>query len=257
MPRSTFEGGTLVNVETAGGEVNISDGDVAGVIQAYAGSEVNISGGDVAGEIEAYSGSEVNISGGTVGLNDRSDFLLGLSAFSGSVVNISGGIVQDGFTIGSEVNISGGTLGPNFDGFFVSEVNFFGNQFLLNGQLLDGLVAGELFTITEPITTLSGVLADGSSFNFSRLTSSGNSDVFSMSTTVTLTIGPAALFGDFDGDGNVGLDDLDRYNQNIGAVATGDLADLDLDGDGVVGANDFQTHYQTTGDDFQRTSWNR
>ena len=54
----------------------------------------------------------------------------------------------------------------------------------------------------------------------------------------------ATLVGDFDGNGDVAVDDLDRYNQNIGAEATGDLAELDLDGDGVVGVNDFETHYQ-------------
>jgi hypothetical protein len=54
----------------------------------------------------------------------------------------------------------------------------------------------------------------------------------------------ATLVGDFDSDGNVNVDDLDRYNQNIGAEATGTLTELDLDGDGFVGANDFETCYQ-------------
>jgi len=43
----------------------------------------------------------------------------------------------------------------------------------------------------------------------------------------------------------VDLDDLDRYINNIGATATGDLASLDLNGDGIVGANDFEQHYDT------------
>lgn len=50
--------------------------------------------------------------------------------------------------------------------------------------------------------------------------------------------------GDFDGDFDVDLDDLDRYNQNIGAAAVGALADLDLDGNGIVEANDFTRHYE-------------
>lgn len=53
------------------------------------------------------------------------------------------------------------------------------------------------------------------------------------------------VLGDFDGDGDVDLLDLDQYNGNIGALAEGALAALDFDGDGTVGANDFQQHYET------------
>jgi hypothetical protein len=53
------------------------------------------------------------------------------------------------------------------------------------------------------------------------------------------------ILGDFDGDGDVDLADLDQYNQNLGQPATGELAALDLNGDGTVGADDFQQHYST------------
>ena len=46
-------------------------------------------------------------------------------------------------------------------------------------------------------------------------------------------------------DGEVDLADLDQYNGNIGAAATGVLEALDLNGDGVVGADDFEQHYST------------
>ncbi len=57
--------------------------------------------------------------------------------------------------------------------------------------------------------------------------------------------GPAFELGDFDGDGDVDLTDLDQYNGNIGATVTASLEPLDLDGDGIVGVNDFSVHYET------------
>ena len=62
---------------------------------------------------------------------------------------------------------------------------------------------------------------------------------------INLFTAAATRLGDFDSDGNVDLDDLDRYSGNIDATATGDLALLDLDGDGIVGENDFEQHYST------------
>ena len=54
-----------------------------------------------------------------------------------------------------------------------------------------------------------------------------------------------SVTGDFDLDGDVDLDDLDRYIGNIGEPASGDLEILDLNGDGTVGANNFEQHYET------------
>ena len=51
--------------------------------------------------------------------------------------------------------------------------------------------------------------------------------------------------GDYDADGDVDLADLDRYNQNLGAAATGDLAEADLNGNGVVDESDFVQHFST------------
>jgi hypothetical protein len=62
----------------------------------------------------------------------------------------------------------------------------------------------------------------------------------------TLSFAPAgaAVLGDFNGDGNVDLLDLDQYNGNIGSAPTGALADLDLDGDDDIDADDFAQHYE-------------
>jgi len=56
---------------------------------------------------------------------------------------------------------------------------------------------------------------------------------------------PPSRLGDFDLDGDVDLADLDRYNQNLGASATGDLAILDLNGNNTVDTVDFAQHYET------------
>ena len=53
------------------------------------------------------------------------------------------------------------------------------------------------------------------------------------------------VLGDFNGDSDVDLVDLDQYNGNIGADAVGDLAALDLDGNGTVDAADFELHFST------------
>ena len=85
----------------------------------------------------------------------------------------------------SIVNISGGSIGEGFVAFEDSEINFLGSEFFLNGELLDELVIDELFTISESIDSLSGILADGSSFSFGSGTFASGSTV-----TVTLTAVP-------------------------------------------------------------------
>lgn len=163
--------------------VNISGGTVGNFSSASEGSQVNISGNATVGDnFEVFGFGDargvVNISGGSVGDD--------LTA-SGGIINISGGSVGDNFVAtdfagtGSTVNISGGSVGEGFLATAESEINFFGSQFFLNGELLDTLEIDELFGINEPISTLSGILTDGSSFSFGPGT-------FESGSTVTVTL---------------------------------------------------------------------
>ncbi len=228
------QGGNLgFNAQTAGSVVNISGGTVVGGFQAYSGSEVNISGGTVGDNIlapfvnlGAGAGSVVNISGGWVN---------GLEADSGSIVNISGGVVVDGSFFesharsGSIVNITGGTV------IFLradsgSEVNITGTQFLLNGELLDALVVGESFTITEPMGRLTGILADGSSFAILVPNASNP--------TITVTLVPPVILGDVDLNGVVDFLDINPFIQVL--ATEGFQAEADCNQDGAVDFLDIQ-----------------
>ena len=55
----------------------------------------------------------------------------------------------------------------------------------------------------------------------------------------------AGLVGDFDGDNDVDIDDIDFYVGNIGSQAAGELALLDFNGDGQITIADVQTHIET------------
>ena len=241
-----------------GTQLNVADrGQVGSRFQANSGSEVNISGGTVASGFQAFPDSEVNISGGIVGdgpfegfalaldagsdsvVNISGGLVAGLQAESGSVVNITGGTVDTGIIFalsdaglvaesGSEVNISGGTVtGTGFIANDGSEVNISGIQFLLNGELLDALVVGESFTIAEPIETLTGILADGSSFSFGQnLFLQPN---FSPGATINVTL--SSIVGDVNLDGVVDFLDISPFIAVLSAGAFQDEADIDRNGD--------------------------
>jgi len=62
--------------------------------------------------------------------------------------------------------------------------------------------------------------------------------------TVSLTIG-GGMIGDFDGDNDVDIADINFYRFAIGLDANGEFAQFDLDGDGQVTAADMQIHVET------------
>lgn len=105
------------------------------------------------------------------------------------------------------------------------------------GQSINFLVVREVRFDGEDVDRSSGA---------TRFDSTENSSGMGPQLLMELrSVAPPARLGDFDLDGDVDLADLDRYNQNLGAAATGDLAIVDLNGNGTVDAADFAQHYGT------------
>ena len=127
-------------------------------------------------------------------------------------------------------------MGDDFVAFGGSVVNLLGTEFLIDGVPLDSLVAGEAFTINDRDVTLSGLLADGTPFDFDlNGTNTFVEDFFDPDSTLTVTLsGGLSVEGDFDLDGDVDGDDVDFYIGSLDQPATGELAQLDLDSDGEV-----------------------
>ena len=178
-----------------GGELNVSSGALGMSTLVASDSFANISGGTVGTRLLTQGGT-INVSGGTIG----ADFVVGRTAVTdGGVANISGGTLSDLTVLSSEVNISGGSL----DGFLSveaaagspfggtppgSNVNLLGSGFALNGTPIEGLNAGEASTINVRDVTLSGLLADGSSFSFDLNTvQTAGQDFIASNATLSVT----------------------------------------------------------------------
>ena len=224
-----ISGGRVGSFELIGGSLNISGGDMFNRI-LIRGSETKISGGSVNNLIA--SGSEVNISGDSV--------INSFGASDGSEVNIRGGSFNNRFSIddGSVVNISGGSVGDSvvFMANFGSVVNLLGSDFVLDGVLLDDLILGEAFTIPDRDVTLSGLLADGSTFSFDLnsefIRFDPLRDTFDLGATLTVTLVSPVILGDVNQDSNVNLLDISPF---VSILAAGDFqAEADTNEDGVV-----------------------
>lgn len=157
----------------AGQELTVRVGGQLRENFAVVDATLNVEGGEVGDGIEVAGGT-LNISGGNLGD--------GLAAFEGSVVNISGGTVE------------------NVMAFTGSEVNLMGTEFFIDGVPLRTLVPGQAFGITDRDATLSGLLADGSSFDFELLDEYPFHDVHfaliapNATLTVTLAVPEPASF---------------------------------------------------------------
>lgn len=208
--------GTSTNIN-----VNINGGVTGENFSANAGTTVTVTGGTVGDFFDAFDDSVININGGTIG-----SFF---DANGGSQINITGGSIGQGFDAlnGSVVNFRGGTFLGEFDAAGGSTVNLLGSSFVLNGSLLS-LLPGVTFPVSSRNIMLSGILLDGSSFQFDlNSTNAAFQDYFSDSAALTVTI-PAAA--DFDLDLDVDNEDLVIWITDYGSTGTV-IADADGDGD--------------------------
>ena len=191
-----------------GSEFNVEAGaDIGFGLQVQSGSELNFNGGDTSitrvpsGAVANFNDGEHTFVEGTGGeINVSGGVFDGSIGFFGGVANISGGdfTALSQFQLArnnSVVNISGGNFGSSFNAVDApfGDFNLTGTEFQLNGEPLD-LVPGEAFTVRDrgSNTVLSGVLADGSPFNFTlntqRLFRNGDFvDRFGFGVTVTVT----------------------------------------------------------------------
>ncbi|MDA8563985.1 hypothetical protein N9L06_05985, partial [Mariniblastus sp.] len=222
-----------------GSTANVSGGEIGARASVSAGSTVNVSGGEIGERAEIYN-STINITGGSIGDQFAAEF--------GSEVNIRGGAVGDDFVAGdrSTVNLSGGSVGNRFFADHDSVLNIQGLEFFLDGAPL-GLAMHSPLEITDRDVKLSGRLSDGTPFDFDLVSppKRDGGDIFTFDATVTITVVPEPITGDFDVDGDVDGDDVDFFIGNLDQPATGNFTQLDLDGDGDVTIADHNFHVTT------------
>ena len=168
------------------------------------------------------------------------------------------------FTLNNANSIHRELNGFHFDigGFRPNSANDWRLEILSGGDLTPGTVAtgaapintGSLQgNVTIDLTQLSDYTLDANgtvTFRLSLTGGGGNAGspqnghhLFLDNVGVTEQLVP--LPGDFDGDGDVDVADLDKFNGHVGDSATGELEDLDFNADGIVGADDFSEHYTT------------
>jgi hypothetical protein len=224
------EGGNVgSDLEATGATINLVSGTIGPRLDLFDGAVLNLSGGTLGNDAQVHAGGRANISGGTI--QNTSSFTPALEVLPGGVVNVTGGSIGEGINVlGAELNISGGTIGARLfavsdfatstnaivnvsGGTFAgsvqasigSEFHLLGTEFLLDGIEIPGLVMDEPFTVTDRNVTLSGVLADGTPFDFDLNTQNAfNQDFFHHQALVTVTlVEPSAFAADLDNDNDV------------------------------------------------------
>jgi len=187
-------GGTLAMSGGAIGRVtvdNTSNSEIEGGqldrLNILEGSQLLMNGGTVLEQIFVADESVVRVSGdATVNSVEFSQ------SSSGGVLHVDGGSVGDiQVAARTTVNITGGTFTGDVFAEGGSTVNIFGTSFFRDGEELTDLELGAQTEISTSGSTLSGVLADGSSFELMLYDFANGTDFFEFGSTLTVTLVPA------------------------------------------------------------------
>lgn len=120
---------------------------------------------------------------------------------------------------------------------FTTVINLPPNPNIGNDGVIDdgtrlNVADGESFTIATPIETLSGILADGSSFSFDRFFGGG---AFTPG-GATLTVRLSSILGDVNLDAGVDISDIPAFIAIL--ISGGYQVEADCNQDGVVDFSD-------------------
>jgi hypothetical protein len=212
-PGSTLElhrFGSIGSVELVGAVANIVEGQI-GRVDVAAGAVLNLSGGaDL--YFSAWGGGTVNIAEGYVPINSI--------AYDDSIINISGRSNQFSILPGIGLSLETGSV-----------ANFYGKQFLLDGEEIAGLTVGEPYVLSDRDGAFNGVLANDTTFYFPLTRTVGRNTLPQGGTIVLHLVPDDFLVGDFNADGHVNAADYTIWRNSVGeSVAPGFGPDANFDG---------------------------
>lgn len=209
------EGGVVGDYVTAGNgsRVEVNAGGSIGDNFEAVGADVIVDGGEIGGQLDVFADATLTMQSGRIGVGGSRSGVLVL----GGTLDLYGGEVASALVVENS-----------------GALNVFGYDFTLSGEPIDELLLGEALSIPQRDgTTLAGVLADGTPFDFKlQQTTSRSFDIFSLDSMVTITLVEPAMFpGDFNGDGLVNGSDFLTWQSDPGV---GDLAEWQSNYDGAT-----------------------
>jgi len=173
--------GGAVGLLDATGNVVVQGGSIDDMVFRGAGF-VELTGGSIGNDFEV----------GSVAIGVYPDDPTGETVVgSGGRVTVRGGSIGERMVLykGRTLDYSGGVIGDALQARAGSLVNIRGSQFFLDGVELN-LTAGEELILTQRNVTLTGLLADGSSFEFDLHSQVGQGDYFSPEATLAVMLVP-------------------------------------------------------------------